>query len=318
MTARRSRYELSRAKQAALRLYGSYPNVVGISAGTKFKNLAATDNHAAIHFYVRQKTRPKRGKLLPRTVYGRFKNGKVNRKLRFATDVIEVGRVKTVCGAGSRISASIGLNRQNGTITFLFKNKAGPDKKYYAVSCAHVIGDINGPNGTPVTSDSECSQDATFATTIFYSTQKDEAVEYDIAVAEINPACLPLPDLEIAGTNTAIRSFMPKSRINPPLPVSCALPVSNAQRGVVSSEAGTVSVEYKKGTYEVQNAWMVKANKRVKEGDSGGIVYAGDVAIGVVFASSDTDDGWAWFHPLVDAFAYLQKNVSSRLACFDS
>ena len=47
--------ELARAQRAALRLYRNYPNVVGISAGTKFTKRTATDEHAAIHFYVRKK-----------------------------------------------------------------------------------------------------------------------------------------------------------------------------------------------------------------------------------------------------------------------
>jgi hypothetical protein len=311
--------ELIRAKQAALRLYRNYSNVVGISAGTKYVQKTATGDHASIHFYVRKKGSPKndRKNVLPRFVYGRFKNGRVNRKLRFTTDVIEVGRVRMVCGAGSRIASNIGLTRQNGTMAFVFKNKLKPGSNYYVVSCAHVIGNIDGQSDIPVIVESECRPGTTpFATTIFSSAQHDQQVEYDIAIAQIDSACLPMRDLEIVETNVSIRSFMPKSKIIPSLPVSCALPVSDAKRGVVGSHASSVNVEYRKSTYEVENAWMVKVDHRVREGDSGGIIYDGGAAIGIVFAASDSDDGWAWFHPLVDAFEYVRKNVNVELKCF--
>jgi hypothetical protein len=311
--------ELIRAGRAALKLYKKYPNVVGISTGTKYVKRTATDNHASIQFYVREKGFPKnrKRKALPRFVYGRFKNGKVNRKLRFTTDVIKVGRVRLVCGAGSPISSSIGLTRQTGTMTFVFKNKLGSGNNYYVVSCAHVIGNIDGQSDIPVIVKSKCRPGTTpFAETLFSSAQHDQQVEYDIAIAQINSSCLPMRDLEIVKTNVSIRSFMPKNKITPSLPVSCALPVSNAERGVVGSHAGSVSVEYLQGTYEVENAWMVKVDKCVKQGDSGGIIYNGDTAIGVVFAASDSDDGWAWFHPLIDAFEYVLKNVNVKLKCF--
>src|SRR5262245_46059194 len=88
--------ELQRAKEAAVRRYRNYPNVVGISAVTKYQREVATTNHASIHFYVKEKVSRRRfkGRMLPRFVYGRFKNGKINRKVRFFTDVIRVGSVR--------------------------------------------------------------------------------------------------------------------------------------------------------------------------------------------------------------------------------
>jgi hypothetical protein len=167
--------------------------------------------------------------------------------------------------------------------------------------------------------ESDCSPGITpFATAVFSSVQNDKLVEYDIGIAEINSACLPQPDLEIVGANVSIHSFMLKDQIIPSLPVSCILSVSNAKSGVIGSHAGSVSIEYRKGTYEVENAWMVKVGRRVREGDSGGLIYHGDTAIGIVFAASESDDGWAWFHPLIDAFEYVRKNVGTELKCFSS
>ena len=313
--------ELIRAKRAALQLYKNHPNVVGISTGTKYVKSTATDNHASIQFYVKEKGLPKRhrGKTLPRFVYGRFKNGKINRKLKFTTDLIKVGRVRMVCGAGSPISGSIGLTRQDGTMTFIFKNKAKTDKNSYVVSCAHVIGDIDGQSDLPVIIESECSPGITpFGKITFSSVQDHKLIEYDVAIAQINSKCLPLPDLKIEGTDIIIRSLMPKDQIIPSLPVSCMLPVSNAKSGVVGSYGGVVKIEYGKRTYKVENAWMVKVDSRVREGDSGGLIYDNNVAIGIVFGASKSGGGWAWFHPLIDAFEYVCENVDMELKCFNS
>lgn len=312
--------ELIRAKRAARRLYRNYPNVVGISTGTKYVDSVATDNHASIQFYVHKKglLQTRGGKTLPRFIYGRFKNGRVNRKLKFTTDVIEVGRVRMVCGAGSVISSSIGLTRQDGTMTFLFKNKAKDDHHYYVVSCAHVIGDIDAQRGLPVELGSECRPGITpFATTVFSSVENHHLVEYDIAIARVNSACLPLPDLKIMGTDVRIRSFMRRDQIIPSLPLSCMMPVSNAESGVVGSRGGWVRIAYKKRIYEVENAWMVKVDRRVREGDSGGLIYRGSTAIGVVFAASKSGGGWAWFHPLIDAFEYVRQNADMELKVFN-
>ena len=313
------REELIRVGRAASRLYKGCPNVVGISTGTKYVKKTATNNHACIQFYVRKKefSKNREIKALPRFMYGRFKDGKVNRKLKFTTDVIEVGRVRMVCGAGSPISSSIGLTRQNGTMSFVFRNKAESDSNYYVLSCAHVIGNIDEPGDLPVVVESETRPETVpFATTLFSAAQVGQVVKYDIAIAQVNSQCLPMRDLEIVGTNVGIRSFMPKNQIIPSLPIRCMLPVSNAEEGTVESHAGSVSIEYRKGIYEVQNAWMVKVNKRVRVGDSGGIIYVDGAAIGIVFAASDSDEGWAWFHPFIDAFEYVRKNVNVELKCF--
>jgi hypothetical protein len=61
---------------------------------------------------------------------------------------------------------------------------------------------------------------------------------------------------------------------------------------------------------------MVKGDSRVREGDSGGLIYDGNTAIGIVFASSKSGGRWAWFHPLIEAFEYVRKNVSMELKVF--
>jgi hypothetical protein len=310
--------EMVRAKEAATRLYRRYPNVVGIGVGTKYREGRATGNHAAIQFYVRRKrSYESKGKRLPRVVYGRFKNGRINRGVRFVTDVIEVGRVKMTCEAGSAISASIGLTRQNGRVTFAFRNKAVGDEHSYILSCAHVLGDIDGDTNIAPEIAGECCPDGKpSATIVFSSSQVDQKVEFDIAIARVSETCRDVRDGAVVGTGGRIRSFMASDVIAPPLRVACALPLSNVKRAVVSSHAGSVSVEYRGGTYEVDNAWLMKADGRVVEGDSGGLIYTGSAGVGVVFASSETDEGWAWFHVLNDAFDFVSKQVELKMECF--
>ena len=309
------------ALAAALRVHKRYPNVVGISSGTKFVKGVATEDHAAIHFYVRRKVSKKtsKGRMLPSFIYGRFKNGKINRKVKFKTDVIEVGRVKKTCGSGMAITGNLGLTRQKGRITLLFKNKAAGDNDFYVVSCAHVLGDIDGRSKSivPFLQSGGCCQiETSFGETLFTATQVDSEVEFDIAIGRVDSQCLPLPDSQISEDGSVLGSFMPTDQIIPDLPVECTLPVSKAKTGIVASGRGSIMVEYRRGFYEVQNAWLIKAERRVKEGDSGGLIYKGDVAIGILFASSDSNDGWAWFHPLGDALDFIRERLSFDLVCF--
>jgi hypothetical protein len=134
----------------------------------------------------------------------------------------------------------------------------------------------------------------------------------------VNPVLAPLPDLKISESELQLRSFIPRDQIHPPLRLDCQLPVSKGNVGLVASESGTVMVDYRKGTYEVDNAWLVKVNRRVREGDSGGLLYLREAGVGMIFASSGSDDGWAWFHPLADAFNYINEKIPNPVQCFAS
>lgn len=307
--------ELSRASVAAERNYKRRRNVVGVSAGIKYTKGLATDNYSSILFYVRKKIGEKRcKKALPTFVYGRFKNGKLNRKLKFKTDVIEVGAIRMACGSGSAISGRVGLTRQNGMIAIAFTNKARAESNYYVVSCAHVLGDVDGSNNVPAVLTSQCSpSSSSFGITIFNSKQQDHSLEFDIAVARVDSACLPLPDCQIFGTTQTLRAIVLSTQISLASKVRFALPPSRARLGVISSKGGSITVDYKRGTYEVRNAWLIKADRKIRGGDSGSLVYDDDRAVGVVFASSDSNEGWAWFHPLADALNYVRQQLPFEL-----
>jgi hypothetical protein len=295
---------LLRARDAAERNYSKHHNVLGISAGTKFKKQTPTDNHLSIQFYVRRKRRPDRIALrLPRFVFGRLKNGKVDRRVKFETDIIEVGDIAMACGSGSKVKA-LG---ETGAITLLFRNKAaGDDGNFYLVTCAHVVGDLERSPPVDPDLESPCREGgALSATTIANSTSDHGEVIYDIALARLSPDVSPKPpDLAVADEALTLKGFFPEERIEPSLDVKCALPASRVRSGTVRSFAATFEVILDGRPYKVKNVYAMDAP--VEPGDSGGLIYRDNLALGIVFARS-TRDGWAWFQPIAGAFQFLQR-----------
>ncbi|MEL7111231.1 MAG: hypothetical protein AAGL99_18405, partial [Pseudomonadota bacterium] len=53
---------------------------------------------------------------------------------------------------------------------------------------------------------------------------------------------------------------------------------------------------------------------RVEPGDSGGIVYSGDQAVGMIVAKADDD--WVFIHALSDAIAFLAAAASIDIEVF--
>jgi hypothetical protein len=296
--AGRDTQALRTALSAAIRRYRGHSNVVGIAAGTKFEDNVATDNDSAIQFFVRRKTRSRirTAEPLPRFIYGRLPNGSVDRRRRFATDVILVGDVEPACGAGSQIS----VLGDGGTITMLFRNKVG-DHATYLVTCAHVVGsyteappfdrDIDGP---------ACCPRVPFAQTLTNATHTNFTLPFDVALARVNGECSDQPDLAIEAGGR-LTGFFATQDIAAGLPVQCELPVSMNSTAVVhSSHAGHLDLSFRGGLYSVENAYAMKVS--VEKGDSGGLVYVDGLGVGIVFGRGE---GWGWFNPLGDAVRFI-------------
>ena len=114
--------------------------------------------------------------------------------------------------SGSPIAGTIGLTRQNGQATLIFQNKSA-SAKAYLVSCAHVIGRIDGGRSDDVVVSSDCLPvPALFASTLFSAAHHNGEVQYDVAIAEVRAELSPFPDLVIDGASTRFRSFMPAQR----------------------------------------------------------------------------------------------------------
>src|SRR5262249_6432464 len=129
-----------------------------------------------------------------------------------------------------------------------------------------------------------------------------------IGLAWLSSTCVPQPDCSLENNEGILRSFFPRNKIQPSLQVQCKFPVSLISNSVVGSYAGIVNVD----GYFVNNAYELLAP--VRRGDSGGLIYRDDQAVGIVFAHSDS--GMAWFHPLKDAFSFLQQISPVKIACF--
>ena len=304
---------LDRARAAAERRYGRDANVVAVSAGLKFVNGRATGDAGCIQFLIRRKRRKAnlRGRALPAYVFGRDASGRVNRQMRFRTDVIEVGAIELAGGAGDRIEAT----GSQGAITLLFRNKRAPDRRnFYLVTCAHVVGNLDAsPPPNPEIESETWPQVDPFARTIASATHRAGRIAYDVALARIAPGCRPLLDLRRAGDGGALDGFFPREQIVPGLGVDCHLPASLAANGLVSSYAMTVPVIFRGRPYTVDNVYLV--NVRPCPGDSGGLLYRDRLAVGMLVARSDA--GWGWFQPLAPAVEYLRTISSVEIQCFN-
>jgi hypothetical protein len=299
---------LEYAKRRYLRL----PNVVGIGIGTKYVHRNATDEHLSIQFFVARKM-PRRkvsvGHRLPSYLYGRSADGSIDRSYRVITDVIEVGKVRATCGSGSPIE-SLG---QIGAITLLFRNKKRPSESFL-LSCAHVAGDLISQ--IPVSNElhSDCRRrQRPFARTVLAATAENGELSYDIALGRLESSLPANEDLRVeTRPPTRLSRFLPREEITAPLLCNCAFPVSNVPTAAIVSFAGQVRVEYPIGELVVRDAFVLGAS--ISGGDSGGLVFVDDAAVGIVFASSP--DGFAWFHPLGPAFNFLAQLHGKPLSCF--
>jgi hypothetical protein len=311
MAARR----LLLVKRFAFRRYRSFPNVLAVGVGAKFESGPGRFARArklkgltCIQFFVVRKRKDLRPRhRLPKFLYQRFGDGRVDFRAKVPTDVISVGGLRAACGAGSRLDSS----RDHGLITLIFRNKAQAGQPFYLITCAHVAGDIRrSPPAYPeLTSDDSSARP--LARTLFNSTARAGGIDYDIALAKIDAGALPLPELRIRNTGRALSSFLPLRSIQQGLDVGAALR-GHSIHGTVDSLQMSAAVSYGGETVLVHNLFGV--NVSADPGDSGGLVYRGAQAVGIVVAASPR--GWLWFQPLGPATEFLDRIAPFRISIF--
>jgi hypothetical protein len=295
--------------EACQRNYQHYPNVLGIGMGSKFIQGRRTSDASCVHFYVHNKPRnlPRR-QLLPRFVFGRSSTGALDRTRRYATDVIELKGLRFACGAGTEIEA-IGAS---GALTLLFQNRAPGQSGQYLVTCAHVAGDVRqSPPVDPEIRFESAPQVKVYATTLANSTARQGTVEYDIALARLNPGSGPLPELHVANSPVILRRFMPASQLRPGLRLDCAFPVSNVAFATLASQRISLPLRLDGQSYQVNNLFLIDHTPR--PGDSGGLLYMESEAAGILVGLAEN---WGLFQPLDEAMAYLQQISPIPIACF--
>jgi hypothetical protein len=302
---------LRRTAGACRRVYRRYPNVIDVTWGLKLRGGRRVRGVECIQFFVRRKPRRERAlgrARLPRFVYARRPDGALDRELRIPTDVIELGAVELACAGGTRIK--VGLER--GTLTLVFKNRAEPERPRYLLTCAHVAGDVADASATrPVESDCCGDEVGPVAQPVVHSTHRSRKLEYDIALAKLVDGCRPA-ELRVARTNRVLTGFMPAQEIRAGIDLACALPVSGVTSVQVISNRAEVRVELDGSWYQVRNLFMVRPAP--EEGDSGGLLYDGTRAAGIMVARSKK--GFGFFQPLEEAFRHLDGIAPVRLRCF--
>lgn len=302
-------------KRFALRRYGAYPNVLAVGLGTKFQrrsrnpaSAGRVEGVACIQFFVSRKLRrvpPHRR--LPGFVYARLPDGGVDRRRKVPTDVIPVGSIHAAgCGAGSQLDSNV----DHGLITLIFRNKAEPGNVFYLLSCAHVAGDPGRSPPAYPELNSDCSGATPFAVTIVNSTAAGGEMAYDIALARLQDAALPVEELQVRDESFSLDAFLPVQSIQQGLAVSAVLR-NYSTRGSVDSLDATAVVNYGAGTFLVHNLYGV--NVAAQKGDSGGLVYSESQAVGLVVAASP--QGWLWFQPLESAVTFLNAISPRPVPC---
>ncbi len=291
---------LDETHRAARRLYGRYPGVIGVGIGAKFINGKPTELKRAIHFYVtKKKTAPKRQ--LPKFIFERNSDGSIDHRSRVLTDVIELGTVRAVCGAGSRIDNTLG---SSGTITLLFRNKAPGSNNYLFATCSHVAGTskrFEAPS---------CCEDTNPAAQVIYRSEDSAGpqLDYDIAIAEMSPACSK-DDLQVVGSSSAkLTHFLSRDAISAGYSVLVGLP-----SGIIASTVQGYSGALPIGTKIIDNCFIL--NMTATPGDSGSLLYADSYAIGMVIAVSE-DGQYTFFHPLQDAIEFARQNSGKPIQVF--
>jgi len=249
---------------------------------------------------------------LPSFVYARRPDGSPDRRRRIPTDVVVVRDPRFACAAGSRLDAA----GETGTLTLLFRD--GVDGAFHLLTCAHVAGSLaHSPPGDPRL-ESGCCPGGDFATTLGHSVATRGVVEWDVALARLEARCTPQPERRVRGSRTPLRRLRAPGAIVPGERVECAAARSGRFTAWVASDARALRVRLDRIVYRVRNLFLLEA--RPRPGDSGGLVFAGDEAVGILVAVAGADapgrSGWGLFQPLAGAIAHLEELNGRPLRVF--
>lgn len=300
-----SREVLDATVKAIRARYARYPNVIGVGSGLKFRGGQHVGSTCCVHFYVRSKLKTVPSSIfLPRFVYARTPDGKIDYSRRVPTDVVELRDLRFAQQSGTEVFVTGEL----GTVTMVFANLAESANSLYLLTCAHVVGNLR--QSPPVDPTIRNRSGVLLATTIINATEVRGVVSYDIALARLG-VYEPGTALGIAGTQQKLSRFMPSSQIRPGLQIDCAFPVSNVLAAMVVSDRTTLPLIMGGRECIVGNLFLI--NRTPSPGDSGGLLYSDGAAVGILVGMSD---GFGVFHPLEEAFDYLQQLSSIPIQCF--
>ena len=295
---------------AAQSNYGSMPNVCGVSFGSKFSDGQKVANGDALQFFVTKKealTDLKRS--LPAFVFRRSADGTVDRSEKIRTDVIELQNLELCCRAGYEINQS----PYSGSVALMFRDKAGTDD-VYALTCAHVVGDLTEPNGMGgdfVGGNTSCQFTAEV---VWASVLQDDTLDYDIALTKADIYNGEATDLMVEGSDTPMTGHADLTGTTMGSQFVAQSMKSGRQELSVESEASTIGeIDTQDGT-KISISNLISCRGTAEKGDSGGLVFSNDQIAGIIVAKSD--NGWILVHSLKDAFDYLQNELGRQIDIF--
>ena len=296
-----------------IKKYGKKSNVLGIALGTKYQDGGPTDQHG-ITFFVSKKIPAEQssGRTLPKFIYGRFPDGRINFQRKIITDVFEIGEIRLACCAGSAIEVET-ADLSHGTITLLFKNKDTNDNNnYYIITCSHVIGKFH-ENIINTTTESIQYPDTNIqiAEVIARTGYKKGTIniEYDIALARVNKLNyesigykLADMDCKLDGEDVFFADYYSRSEIKPGQCFNCRMGKSEPKndRPIIHYE-GTITLNKWGESYNFSNLFSIQMKSQ--DGDSGGIIYHEDSVAGILVANSESRI--SFFQPFEDAVNFI-------------
>lgn len=284
----------------ARRRFAHDANVLAIGRGPSRVDGELRDDDAII-FYVRKKgaghydasTR------IPRWLIDREADGSTSRSRRFRTDVRGVGSARATSSGQQCASSS-----RKGTATLAFDAGQGSARSVYALSCAHVIGDVHvrGPGFKRVKLKLP-GRGFARGTRLHHVSARRGNLAYDIALAQIDERAAETPLRTVPRDDRALERFM-----KPPLPHNRPVEIVGhktraVKRGLLLGPLHTpLSIAFDGGALLVRNLYVIEGFTP-KRGDSGGLVYDGGRVLGILVAKFT--GGGCLFHPLHSAARYL-------------
>jgi hypothetical protein len=312
MAKRRLRAIRQATVRGTRRHYRSLDNVIGISAGSKYVRGKRLPGVECVQFFVTEKVKDKNRlkRSVPSFVYKRLPDGSIDYSVKIPTDVIVLRNLRVCCRGGNEIAFVGG----EGTVTLVFRNKSANDPQVMFLTCSHVTGSVDhapDANKTVVGGDSGCVFQGTFTHNTLQSAGE---LEFDIAVGVATSVGSSFVDLEVAGAAQALVSAMSTTDIEAGRVLDWFAAKSKAGQLTVESSLPTELDDVRIGSQFIRIGHLIPAKGNAKVGDSGGTVFTGNVAVGMIVARAD--GGWVFFHPLADAVAHLNQQLPFRLQVF--
>jgi hypothetical protein len=295
------------------------PNILAIARGIKFRKGSATAEDAVVFFVAKKRRQP--AQPVPRHVFDVRRDGSLDRSRRHATDVRELSQASArSSGRRSERVLAIGAGPiERGTITLAFDSRVlpGPARRML-LSCSHVLADIWGRRDLDeyrvrgIGDGGRRYRGQPVVRTKARRVKGEVRLTYDAALARIgtNASAVPrwsIPRLHRQLTGLYTRPLQLRQRLS-----FLGAATGQVLPGIVATLAFPAPLDYRMGgqvrRVKVGNLYEL-AGAAPADGDSGGIVFVRDQALGLVvggFFDAQIQQWTAVFHRISSVVSHLQ------------